>query len=969
VATFRFVGRDINIHWNGYDIKGPAGTVFSIPDQLYEEFEGDLRGAEPSLEWLDTNEFQTLTNAVSVTSLEGSFPISVTTTTSGKIVGVTSSTASDGYVLTSNGSGGVAWEPLPGDATGITNIIGTSPISAAVSGTAATISIDQSLLTAGAATTSEALRTYVKNSSGSTISKGQVVYVTGSNGTNALIGLSSASTESGSSKTLGIAANTMTQNEFGYVIENGQLSNIDTSAATAGSSVWLGNTPGSYVFNAPPAEPSHSVYLGVVTKANASTGEILVKVQNGYEIDELHDVFITSLVKNQVLQYDTNIVVNGTTTSGWVNTLIGATNLASNAVARSKILDRAVDASKIDTGAVTSGHISAGAVGSAAIASGSINSTHIGANAVVLGDISAGAVDSSALASNAVVAAKIAAGAVGSTALADNAVVAAKIAAVAVGAVKIDSGTATSGQILTANGSGGASFVTSSVLAALTNISTVSTTVINGSLISTDYASTAAANENPHIAVDKTNNIAYIIVSSTSVKKVDLATNSTMATLTLTGMGSFERATDIAFGSGKVMVVTGNYSSYNQPARYMVIDPSAMTVQNTGNIKGATNFIMEFSRPTVKYDPQYAQFTIHIGTNTSSAAVAASTLNSRNVFRIVHPSTYSTRVHTTTRTAGQSGDAHWNLRLDTDLGNLYYGHPVWFAGASKWVSGRSQSVALFSDNNSSSQFLTSETSLNLVTSGTQSDYVTDIIIDPTSTSARYYTAQISTNDSTSYSAIESFYTSHILSAVSGSASRVARTTSVSGAGIVGEFDVEVCNGTVLIAAGGNVFGVDLGNEGSSEKSLGFYGLDAFDVGTTNTVRGDPAQECGNAVKIFNDGTNNVVVAGREIGNVSRIKKAIIGVPQDFIVYQYDNTSPYIFGRIVTVSNSAQVSYALDISSGSQSATRRRWTADYTDNSLTHRIELVSESTGMTYRLLPDFSGSNAVLSWSGWTVK
>ena len=141
MATFRFVGRDINIHWNGYDIKGPAGTVFSIPDQLYEEFEGDLRGAEPSLEWIDTNEFLTFTNSVSVTSLDGTFPISVTTTTSGKIIGVTSSTASDGFVLTANGSGGVAWEALPGGATGITNIIGTSPISAAVSGTSATISL------------------------------------------------------------------------------------------------------------------------------------------------------------------------------------------------------------------------------------------------------------------------------------------------------------------------------------------------------------------------------------------------------------------------------------------------------------------------------------------------------------------------------------------------------------------------------------------------------------------------------------------------------------------------------------------------------------------------------------------------------------------------------------------------------------------------------------------------------------
>lgn len=382
MATFRFVGRDINIHWNGYDIVGPAGTVFSIPDQLYEEFESDLRGAEPSLEWIDTNEFQTLVNSVSVTTLTGSFPISVTSTTSGKIVGVTSSTASDGYVLTADGSGGVAWESLPADATGITNIIGSSPISAQVTGSSATISltanyqtagtyvtavsgtapitasgttsitvgIDQTSLSVATALTAETLRTPVKNSSGATITKGQVVYVTGADGTNALIGLSSASAESGSSKTLGIAANTMTQNEFGYVIENGQLSNIDTSAATAGSSVWLGNTPGSYVFNSPPAEPSHSVYLGVVTKANPSTGEILVKVQNGYELDELHDVFVGGVSTALPLVYSS-------TSSGWIAQALSSVGIADNAIVAAKISSGSVNTSKIDSGAAANGAV------------------------------------------------------------------------------------------------------------------------------------------------------------------------------------------------------------------------------------------------------------------------------------------------------------------------------------------------------------------------------------------------------------------------------------------------------------------------------------------------------------------------------------------------------------------------------------------------------------------------------------
>lgn len=350
MATFRFVGRNINIHWNGYDIVGPAGTVFSIPDQLYEEFESDLRGAEPSLEWIDTNEFLTLTNSVSASTISGAFPISATSTTSGKTISIVSTSASDGYVLTANGSGGVAWEALPGDATGITNIIGTSPISAAVAGTTATISlnanyqtagtyvtsvvgtspisatgttaitvsVDQSVLTVAAASNAETLRTYVKNSSGSTITKGQVVYITGADGTNALIGLATASTEAGSSKTLGIAANTMTNNAFGYVIENGQISNVDTSAASAGDSVWLGNAPGSYTFANPPAKPSNSVYLGVVTKANPSTGEILVKVQNGYELNELHDVNAGSPADGEALiwQDSTSQWVNGSVSGG-----------------------------------------------------------------------------------------------------------------------------------------------------------------------------------------------------------------------------------------------------------------------------------------------------------------------------------------------------------------------------------------------------------------------------------------------------------------------------------------------------------------------------------------------------------------------------------------------------------------------------------------------------------------------------
>jgi hypothetical protein len=387
VATFKF-GRYIDIHWNGYDIQGPADTVFSIPDQLYEEFDADIAPVEPTLQWIDTNEFLTLSNSVSVSQLQGTFPISVTTTTSGKNVAISSSTNPAGYTMVADGTGGVIFQAASTGA--LTSIVGISPMSALISGntasiilnanyqtagsyqpagtyvtsvvgtspvsasgtTAITVSIDQAALSVADASTASTVRTYVKNSSGSTITKGQAVYITGADGTNALIGLASNTSDAASSKTLGIAANTMTNNAFGYVIENGQLSNIDTSAATAGSAVWLGSTPGSYQFTVP-AEPNHQVYLGVVTKANVSTGEILVKVQNGYELDELHDVFVGGVSTALPLVYNS-------TSSGWVAQALTSVGIADNAVV----------AAKIDAGAVTSAKIAAGAVNTSALNSG-----------------------------------------------------------------------------------------------------------------------------------------------------------------------------------------------------------------------------------------------------------------------------------------------------------------------------------------------------------------------------------------------------------------------------------------------------------------------------------------------------------------------------------------------------------------------------------------------------------------------
>jgi hypothetical protein len=145
---------------------------------------------------------------------------------------------------------------------------------------------------------------YVKNDTGTTLAKGAAVYISGANGTNALVSLADADLEGTSSKTLGLLVQELAQGDHGYVITNGLLAGISTSGASAGDAVWLSTTAGGRVYATPPAKPAHAVYLGVVTRVSATVGEIEVKVQNGYELQELHNVENGAPAEGDILRYN-----------------------------------------------------------------------------------------------------------------------------------------------------------------------------------------------------------------------------------------------------------------------------------------------------------------------------------------------------------------------------------------------------------------------------------------------------------------------------------------------------------------------------------------------------------------------------------------------------------------------------------------------------------------------------------------
>lgn len=141
------------------------------------------------------------------------------------------------------------------------------------------------------------------NGTGSTLNKGTVVYISGAQGQRPSISKASASSESTSSKTFGIVSENIANGAEGFVTTFGAVAGVNTSSFTEGSALWLSTTAGE-ITQTPPTQPNHSVFIGYCLKSNASSGRIFVKVQNGYELQELHNVLITNPTTGQSIKYD-----------------------------------------------------------------------------------------------------------------------------------------------------------------------------------------------------------------------------------------------------------------------------------------------------------------------------------------------------------------------------------------------------------------------------------------------------------------------------------------------------------------------------------------------------------------------------------------------------------------------------------------------------------------------------------------
>ena len=144
----------------------------------------------------------------------------------------------------------------------------------------------------------------VLNNTGAALSDGQVVYITGAQGQRPTVALADADIEATSSATIGIVTEPIANGAEGFVTLSGLVRNIDTSAWAEGAQLYVSGTAGALT-TTKPVPPAHAVRIGWVVRQHATSGSILVHVQNGYELDELHDVLLATPTNRQSLAYET----------------------------------------------------------------------------------------------------------------------------------------------------------------------------------------------------------------------------------------------------------------------------------------------------------------------------------------------------------------------------------------------------------------------------------------------------------------------------------------------------------------------------------------------------------------------------------------------------------------------------------------------------------------------------------------
>ena len=170
----------------------------------------------------------------------------------------------------------------------------------------------------------------VRNSTGTNLLRTnyQVVKVAGAQGQRLAVSLAQANNDANSASTLGLICEDISNNQEGFIVNIGQIVNVNTTGNLQGETwldgdvLYLSPTIAGAVTKVKPLAPQHTVILGYVEYAHANNGKIYVKIDNGYELEELHDVSAEPFVNNGLLYRDTTLNLWKSAT---ISTILGYT--------------------------------------------------------------------------------------------------------------------------------------------------------------------------------------------------------------------------------------------------------------------------------------------------------------------------------------------------------------------------------------------------------------------------------------------------------------------------------------------------------------------------------------------------------------------------------------------------------------------------------------------------------------------
>jgi hypothetical protein len=145
----------------------------------------------------------------------------------------------------------------------------------------------------------------VKNQTGSTITKGSLVYANGTLGASGRITVAKfiANGSIDAKYLLGITAHDLSNGEDGYVISFGKIRKVNTDTFAAGAILYPSPTTAGVWTDVEPVAPNLDMPIGFCINSSSNNGTIAIRVASGYKLSELHDLAISSPVTNASLYY------------------------------------------------------------------------------------------------------------------------------------------------------------------------------------------------------------------------------------------------------------------------------------------------------------------------------------------------------------------------------------------------------------------------------------------------------------------------------------------------------------------------------------------------------------------------------------------------------------------------------------------------------------------------------------------